>query len=140
MTCRDHNEEYSGDEAVEESEISGWVELCDEVPDDVEMDYSANEDVDWNSPEPREMIKEEHRDGVGEVDSPCSGPDNIKLGGWIYWCQQPVYPQCPDCNTGTTAPLLMLGESDKLLNHWVDGYAHVTLCPKCQHPGLGWEA
>ena len=137
---RDHTEAYLG-EALEESEIEGWNELCSEVPLCIEMVHSANEDaVEWISLEPREMIKQEHRNGVGKVDIPWTGPDNIKLGGWINWCLDPVYPECPDCNTRKTAPLLELGESDKVLCFWDGGMAHVTLCPKCQQPGFGWEA
>ena len=129
---RDNTEEYLG-EAVEESEIEGWYVLCNEVPHWIEMGHSANEDAeDWASLGPREMIKKEHRNEMEEVDSPGSGADNIKLGRWIFWCQDPVYPECPECNTRTSAPLLELGGSDKVLKHWGDGFAHVTLCPKCQ--------
>ena len=103
---------------------------------------------------PKELIAEDHRDGLGEVNFPqeeysqYSGSYGyIKLGGWIHWWQDRGgdvnYPTCPDCNVKMTAPLLEFRSSDDKTN-WIAGYegdatAFVTLCPKCQRPGFQWH-
>ena len=145
--ARDYNEEYVG-EATEETEVAGWQNLCDEVPDQGEWSMSLLQaglltDDDYGL-EPEELIAEEHRDGIGEVSFPSSGPHSIKLGGWISWGMEFEYPECPDCGVRMTAPLLELRVSAKALmateeDHSFRKGIHVTLCTRCQRPALGWE-
>ena len=54
--------------------------------------------------------------------------------------QSPEYPTCPDCKVRMTVTLLQMEDHDGILAFgWGDaGTAHVTLCPSCDRPGLGW--
>ena len=144
--ARDYIEEYAG-EVAEETEVAGWEILCNEVPQDGEMSMSLLEagllTEDDFGLEPEELIVEEHRESIGEVRFPSSGLDNIKLGGWISWGMDIEYPECPDCGVRMTAPVLELRMPAKVLKDWEDGYGHiksvhVTFCPRCQRPALGW--
>ena len=57
----------------------------------------------------------------------------------MSFVQDPEYPTCPDCDELMTVTFLAMTESDALPFVWGDcGTAHVTLCPKCGKPGLGW--
>ena len=69
-----------------------------------------------------------------------------KIGGWIDWVQGVEYPNCPNCEGNPLMDLVLLqlekenaGSSDVSECNWGDGgVAHVTLCPQCHKPGLGW--
>lgn len=73
---------------------------------------------------------------------PIRGPTGgIKLGGYIDWVQDVEYPECPVCPDKPVMSVVLLQlEEDGLLDFmWGDaGVAHVTLCPSCHKPGLGW--
>jgi len=70
------------------------------------------------------------------------GPSGgIKLGGYIDWVQGVEYPSCPVCPERPVMDVVLLQlEEDSLLDFmWGDtGVAHITLCPSCHKPGLGW--
>ena len=58
----------------------------------------------------------------------------------VCFTQSPEYPTCPDCKVKMTVTLLQMEDHDGILAFgWGDaGTAHVTLCPGCDRPGLGW--
>jgi len=62
-----------------------------------------------------------------------------KLGGWGRWWQSVEYPDCPDCKTKMNFVFLQLEEEELLEQMWADCVtAHITLCPVCHKPGMGW--
>ncbi len=50
------------------------------------------------------------------------------------------YPKCPDCDRVMDVTFLQLEDDPRVLGFmWGDaGVAHVTLCPECKRPALGW--
>ena len=60
--------------------------------------------------------------------------------GFIAFVQDEEYPTCPDCDVTMDVVFLQLEEDDELFKFmWGDcGCAHVTLCPQCRRPSLGW--
>ena len=71
------------------------------------------------------------------VTFPNSG---VKIGGYIRWCQDVEYPDCPDCKVSMRVSLLQMEEHAGVYEFmWGDcGTAHVTLCPRCHRPALHW--
>lgn len=79
---------------------------------------------------------DEFYDEPGQIQGPSG---DIKLGGYVAWVQSPEYPDCPDCKVSMKTTFLQLSQCDLFFNSWGDcGVAHVTLCPACNKPGLGW--
>ena len=152
----------------EGTEVAGWEELGNEVPrpeevhlaqlkeglitaeEGEEMAEERRHSFGNTYMEPKELIAEEYRDGLGDIrfaQESYEGQryEHFKLGGWIHWYQDRGgdvnYPHCPDCDVKMTAPLL---EFRGQKTDWVAGYegdatAFVTLCPKCQRPGFQWQ-
>ena len=123
-------------EGFEEKKVGGWSELkleipsIDEIIDDVEHKILINTNI---TEDELTDMEEDENSGMG---FPSSG---IKLGGYIRWCQGVEYPTCPDCEVMMTITFLQLDNTTLFPFMWGDsGTAHVTLCPQCGRPGLGW--
>jgi len=123
-------------EGFEEKRVGTWTKLKQEIPtiheiiDDGQHKILAS--VNISEDELIDMEDVEH-DGIG---FPHSG---IKLGGYVRWCQGVEYPTCPDCGVMMTVTFLQLENTTLFPFTWGDsGTAHVTLCPLCGKPGLGW--
>jgi len=115
-------------------------EALSEQYDDL-MDLTYCEDVDEDEDEEdEEEEKEEEEEKTVKITAKISGPaSGIKLGGYVRWCQGVEYPTCPDCNVLMDTTFLQMEPDDLFNNSWGDcGTAHVTLCPSCKKPGLGW--
>jgi hypothetical protein len=135
-------EEYSG-RPLEEVEVAGWEALDGEVPGPTELAEAGP------------MVGELVRAGLagdlldrcdctgtcamwerGEPRWPRRG---VKVGGWVRWSQGVEYPECPDCGLLMTVPVVQLARGPVLGLEWGDaGTAHITACPACHRPGLGW--
>jgi len=72
--------------------------------------------------------------------------ESIKVGGWIGWDRfDAKYPTCPDCPGQPEMNILLLQLDDynamfakfSRPRHAI-GVGHVTLCPSCRKPSLGW--
>ena len=75
----------------------------------------------------------------GESETIVTPQPGIKLGGYINWCQGIEYPTCPDCDIEMTIPFLQFEKNEMCLYAWGDsGTGHITLCPTCYRPGMGW--
>ena len=61
-----------------------------------------------------------------------------KIGGWIGWCGDVDFPQCPDCGVAMDLTFLSIIEDEEIckidLGSWL--MMNVTLCPRCLRPGL----
>eukprot|EP00092_Neocalanus_flemingeri_P018493 GFUD01020013.1.p1 GENE.GFUD01020013.1~~GFUD01020013.1.p1 ORF type:complete len:293 (-),score=74.13 GFUD01020013.1:17-895(-) len=132
-------------EGFEETKIEKWVELKREIPRCEEiMDGGEHIILVQTGVTNDELIDMEDEDVSwgqdGEEDTPFQFPSSgIKLGGYIRWCQGVEYPDCPDCKVKMTITFLQMEEDRIFPFSWGDaGTAHVTLCPECGRPGLGW--
>jgi len=129
-------------ERFEERQVIDLVEnkrefpRCEEITESEDSNLSILNKIGISRDE---LIDIEHED-KDEDDTSFRFPNRgIKLGGYIRWCQGPEYPTCPDCKIKMTVTFLQM-EYDSLFScEWGDsGTAHVTLCPQCGRPGLGW--
>jgi len=108
-------------------EVAGYKEIMnsEELSDVITQDMSdAYDELD------------EFYDADGMTRGPYGG---VKLGGYVCWVQGVEYPECPDCKVDMKTTFLQISEEELFSNSWGDcGVAHVTLCPRCKRPGLGW--
>ena len=106
--------------------------------DSQELEEVLTEEVALSLEEFYDAVDEDCEPAVqNNITPPKSG---IKLGGYIRWCQGIEYPTCPDCHIRMDTTFLQM-EADSILfdDSWGDsGTAHVTLCPACKKPALGW--
>lgn len=149
LEVRVFTEQFSaqeGQDLLEEVEVESWEmkggreEEGEEVPSMTEIQDAVElEDLDDVDEAPAELVLlPQHRERQGRKLGWAG--TGVKIGGWVNWCQSPEYPTCPDCKVAMTVPLLQMEEDDGILAFgWGDaGTAHVTLCPACHRPGLGW--
>lgn len=135
-----------GQELLEEVEVESWEMKGgregegEEVPSMTEIhDADVVEDLDDMDEAPAELVLlPQYRERQGRKLGWAG--TGVKIGGWVNWCQSPEYPTCPDCKVRMTVTLLQMEDHDGILAFgWGDaGTAHVTLCPSCDRPGLGW--
>ena len=131
-------EEGEWGEGLEEVEVARWEELVQEIPSLTELREQGMEgEVEAAGVTMEELEELEGEEGeLGEVEWPHPG---VKLGGWVRWCQGVEYPRCGGCGEGLVVPGLQLEQGPLLAWGWGDaGTAHVTSCPSCARPGLGW--
>lgn len=125
-------------QGLEEVEVAAWRHLGKEIPSMTEL---------------REEAEALEQAGITEeaLEKQCDSNDskighlhwhipNVKLGGWVRWCQDIEYPVCSRCNVEMRLPLLQMEQTVGMLDYmWGDsGTAHITLCPTCHRLGLGW--
>jgi len=136
-----HNEVYrrSDWEGFEEKQVESWVELKQEIPSCEEITGSdGGEHIILTRTDitEDELIDLEDNEEESPLGFPNSG---IKIGGYVKWCQGVEYPTCPDCKVKMTIMFLQMERDVLFPFNWGDsGTAHVTLCPDCGRPGLGW--
>jgi len=136
-----YTEEFHGGhkEELEEIEVGDWVTAGREIPSYTEMLENKTELLEEAgiSFDVLEEAMNEDSESLGELRWHIP---SVKLGGWIRWVQGVEYPTCPECNVEMNVPLLQMEDTTKMLEYlWGDvGTAHITLCPSCSKPGLGW--
>jgi len=132
------------EEEFEERNITEWVELKREVPGYEELtvyeDFSEHAILTKTGISKDDLLDMDHEEDIEAGNAPIQFPaSNIKLGGYVRWCQGVRYPTCPDCRVQMTITFLQMEADDIFPYLWGDcGTAHVTLCPQCGRPGLGW--
>ena len=81
------------------------------------------------------LVNYETNSLIGTSFYPMGGP---KIGGWIGWCGDVDFPQCPDCGVAMDLTFLSIYEDGKIckidLGSWL--MMNVTLCPRCLKPGI----
>lgn len=123
-------------EGFEEKKVERWVELKHEIPSLTEIAEESEHKIISSTDISQEELDDMEEDENSAISFPHSG---IKLGGYVRWCQGVEYPICPDCKVMMTITFLQLERSALFPFVWGDsGTAHVTLCPRCGRPGLGW--
>jgi len=123
-------------EGFEEKKVERWVELKQEIPSLTEIAEESEHKIISSTDISQEELDDMEEDENSAISFPHSG---IKLGGYVRWCQGVEYPICPDCKVMMTITFLQLERSALFPFVWGDsGTAHVTLCPGCGRPGLGW--
>ena len=62
-------------------------------------------------------------------------------GGYVNFARDVDFPKCPDCAIAMDVPFLQMEVVPEIFNfEWGEcGCAHITLCPNCKRPGLGWS-
>lgn len=126
-------------EGFEERQVKEWVELKQEIPRCEEI--TSSEDGEHIILRRTDVTEDELIDlEDAEEETPIRFPNTgIKLGGYVRWCQGVEYPTCPDCKIKMTVTFLQMEEDRLFPFGWGDaGTAHITLCPECGRPGLGW--
>ena len=70
----------------------------------------------------------------------CNYSNLFSAAGYITFVQDEEYPTCETCDERMDVTFLQMEEDGDVFNFvWGDcGVAHVTLCPKCRKPSLGW--
>jgi len=128
-------------EWFEEKYIKEWVEVKRELPtyEELEEMEKAGNIQSTQVLDLLDMDRQEEEDPEA-VDVPIQFPaPGIKLGGYVQWCQFVSYPTCPACRVQMSITFLQMEDDDLFSYLWGDcGTAHVTLCPLCGRPGLGW--
>jgi len=133
-------------EGFDEKNIKEWIELKREVPGYEELTgYGEGEEhvILTKTGLSRDELLDmdaEGSSGPDVVNAPIQFPaSGIKLGGYVRWCQGVEYPTCPDCQVPMSITFLQMEDDNLFPFLWGDcGTAHVTLCPDCGRPGLGW--